>query len=167
MVTKVLQIYTETRCDFLNIVFLLKQKSQVAYVYEDSTLRQALEKLRTHGYTAIPVISRSGEYVGTISDGDCLWFLVDNNVGDLKTAENYPVKKLLVKERHHPVNIASTMEDLLVGVMDKNFVPVVDGRNAFMGIITRKDVLKYFTEAETRRRENAPAKGAVSGVPAL
>lgn len=151
----------------MNIVFLLKQKSQVAYVYEDSTLRQALEKLRTHGYTAIPVISRSGEYVGTISDGDCLWFLVDNNVGDLKTAENYPVKKLLVKERHHPVNIASTMEDLLVGVMDKNFVPVVDGRNAFMGIITRKDVLKYFTEAETRRRENAPAKGAVSGVPAL
>ena len=88
MVTKVLQIYTETRCDFLNIVFLLKQKSQVAYVYEDSTLRQALEKLRTHGYTAIPVISRSGEYVGTISDGDCLWFLVDNNVGDLKDAEN-------------------------------------------------------------------------------
>ena len=151
----------------MNIVFLLKQKSQVAYVYEDSTLRQTLEKLRTHGYTAIPVISRSGEYVGTISDGDCLWFLVDNNVGDLKTAENYPVKKLLVKERHHPVNIASTMEDLLVGVMDKNFVPVVDGRNAFMGIITRKDVLKYFTEAETRRRENAPAKGAVSGVPAL
>ena len=151
----------------MNIVFLLKQKSQVAYVHEDSTLRQALEKLRTHGYTAIPVISRSGEYVGTISDGDCLWFLVDNNVGDLKTAENYPVKKLLVKERHHPVNIASTMEDLLVGVMDKNFVPVVDGRNAFMGIITRKDVLKYFTEAETRRRENAPAKGAVSGVPAL
>ena len=151
----------------MNIVFLLKQKSQVAYVYEDSTLRQALEKLRTHGYTAIPVISRSGEYVGTISDGDCLWFLVDNNVGDLKTAENYPVKKLLVKERHHPVNIASTMEDLLVGVMDKNFVPVVDGRNAFMGMITRKDVLKYFTEAETRRRENAPAKGAVPGVPAL
>ena len=151
----------------MNIVFLLKQKSQVAYVYEDSTLRQALEKLRTHGYTAIPVISRSGEYVGTISDGDCLWFLVDNNVGDLKDAENYPVKKLLVKERHHPVNIASTMEDLLAGVMDKNFVPVVDGRNAFMGIITRKDVLKYFTEAETRRREAAQPKGTVPGVPAL
>lgn len=151
----------------MNIVFLLKQKSQVAYVYEDSTLRQALEKLRTHGYTAIPVISRSGEYVGTISDGDCLWFLVDNNVGDLKSAENYPVKKLLVKERHHPVNIASTMEDLLVGVMDKNFVPVVDGRNAFMGIITRKDVLKYFTEAETRRREASAPKGTIPGVPAL
>ena len=151
----------------MNIVFLLKQKSQVAYVYEDSTLRQTLEKLRTHGYTAIPVISRSGEYVGTISDGDCLWFPVDNNVGDLKDAENYPVKKLLVKERHHPVNIASTMEDLLAGVMDKNFVPVVDGRNAFMGIITRKDVLKYFTEAETRRREDAQPKGTVPGVPAL
>ena len=119
-------------------------------MYEDSTLRQALEKLRTHNYTAIPVIARSGEYIGTISDGDCLWFLVDNNVGDMHAAENYPVKKLLVKERHHPVNIASTMQDLLAGVMDKNFVPVVDGRNMFMGIITRKDVLKHFTGTEVR-----------------
>ncbi len=154
----------------MNIVFLLKQKSQVAYVYEDSTLRQALEKLRTHGYTAIPVISRSGEYIGTISDGDCLWFLVDNNVGDMKAAENYPVKKLLVKERHHPVNIASTMQDLLAGVMDKNFVPVVDGRNAFMGIITRKDVLKYFADAEARHREEtakASAAPVTTGFPAL
>ncbi len=152
----------------MNIVFLLKHKSQVAYVYEDSTLRQALEKLRTHGYTAIPVISRSGEYIGTISDGDCLWFLVDNNVGDMKSAENYPVKKLLVKERHHPVNIASTMQDLLAGVMDKNFVPVVDGRNAFMGIITRKDVLKYFADAEARHREDTPAaKDVIPSMPAL
>jgi len=131
----------------LNIVFLLKPKVNVAYVYEDSTLRQALEKLRTHKYTAIPVISHKGEYLGTVSDGDFLWFLMDNSIADLKTAEGFPVKQLLVRGRHQPVRITATMQDLLAGVMDKNFVPVVDDRDKFMGIITRKDVLKYFADA--------------------
>lgn len=135
---------------FLNIVFLLKPKSSVAYVYDDNTMRQALEKLRTHGYTAIPVISRSGAYVGTISDGDLLWFLVDKQIPNLKNAEHYTVRDLLVRGRHQPVRITATMQDLLAGVMDKNFVPVVDDRDMFVGIITRKDVLKYFAAAEAR-----------------
>lgn len=134
----------------MNIVFLLKPKSSVAYVYDDNTMRQALEKLRTHGYTAIPVISHSGAYVGTISDGDLLWFLVDKQIPNLKNAEHYAVRDLLVRGRHQPVRITATMQDLLAGVMDKNFVPVVDDRDMFVGIITRKDVLKYFAAAEAR-----------------
>lgn len=138
----------------LNIVFLLTLKSSVAYVYDDNTLRQALEKLRTHGYTAIPVISRTGEYVGTISDGDFLWFLLDNKISDLKAAEGYTVENILVRGRHRPVKISATMQDLMRGIIEKNFVPVVDDRNMFVGIITRKDVMKYLTsrgEAETPR----------------
>ena len=140
----------------MNIVFLLKPKSSVAYVYDDNTLRQGLEKLRTHGYTAIPVISRSGEYVGTISDGDFLWFLVDKQISDLKSAEGYAVRDLLVRGRHKPVRITATMQDLLAGILDKNFVPVVDDRNVFVGIITRKEVLKYFAAAENRAHEEPP-----------
>ena len=140
----------------MNIVFLLKPKSSVAYVYDDNTLRQGLEKLRTHGYTAIPVISRSGEYVGTISDGDFLWFLVDKQISDLKSAEGYAVRDLLVRGRHKPVRITATMQDLLAGILDKNFVPVVDDRDVFVGIITRKEVLNYFAAAENRAHEEPP-----------
>ena len=70
-------------------------------MYDDNTLRQGLEKLRTHGYTAIPVISRSGEYVGTISDGDFLWFLVDKQISDLKSAHTdcgYTVETVCIPE---------------------------------------------------------------------
>lgn len=150
----------ETRCRFLNIVFLLKPKSSVAYVYDDNTMRQALEKLRSHGYTAIPVISRSGAYVGTISDGDFLWFLVDNKIPNLKNTEHYRVRDLLSRGRHQPVRVTATMQDLLDGVIDKNFVPVVDDRNMFVGIITRGDVLKYFAGVETRARSNDILAGA-------
>ena len=121
----------------MNIVFLLKPKVEVAYVYEDSTLRQGLEKLRQHGYTAIPVIDRSGRYIGTISDGDFLWAMVDKKIPDMKSAEKVPVGDLLARGRHQPVRVTATMQDLLDGVIDKNFVPVVDDRDVFMGIITR------------------------------
>ncbi len=142
----------------MNIIFLLRHKSQVAYVYDDNTLRQALEKLRTHGYTAIPVISRAGAYVGTISDGAFLWFLMDKKISDLKSAEGYAVRDLLETSRCQPVRITATMQDLLAGVMDYNFVPVVDDRDSFVGIITRKDVLKYFASADAPGRpEPVPA----------
>ncbi len=140
----------------MNIIFLLRPKSQVAYVYDDQTLRQALEKLRTHGYTAIPVISRAGAYVGTISDGDFLWFLVDKKISDLKSAEGYAVRDLLDKGRCRPVRITATMQDLLDSVLYYNFVPVVDDRDSFVGIITRKDVLKYFAAAEARAGQTQP-----------
>ena len=42
----------------MNVLFFLKPKSEVAYLYEDYSLRQALEKMEYHRYTAIPIISR-------------------------------------------------------------------------------------------------------------
>ena len=48
----------------MNIAYFLLPKNSVAYLYDDCTFRQGLEKMRHHGYTAIPVISRDGKYVG-------------------------------------------------------------------------------------------------------
>ena len=59
----------------MNIAYFLLPKSNVAYLYDDYTFRQGLEKMRYHGYTAIPVITRNGTYVGTVSEGDFLWQL--------------------------------------------------------------------------------------------
>jgi len=38
--------------------------------------------------------------------------------------------------------------------MDQNFVPVVDDRNVFSGIITRKDVIQYFANEQFCRTES-------------
>ena len=57
----------------MNILFFLTPKSDVAFLYDDETLRQALEKMEYHKYSAVPVISRSGKYIGTITEGDMLW----------------------------------------------------------------------------------------------
>ena len=55
----------------MNIIFLLKPKNTVAYVYDVNTLRQGLEKMRVHGYTAVPVI---GPLVKGIFSGIC-WIM--------------------------------------------------------------------------------------------
>ena len=65
----------------MNIAYFLLPKARVAHVYDDNTFRQGLEKMRHHGYTAIPVISRTGQYVGTVSEGDFLWCLLDQGSG--------------------------------------------------------------------------------------
>ena len=44
------------------------------------------------------------------------------------------------------MKVSATMDDLLQRVMDQNFVPVIDDRNVFVGIITRKDVIGYFAK---------------------
>ena len=56
----------------MNIAYFLLPKSRIAYLYDDFTFRQGLEKMRNRGYTAIPVITRDGRYVGTVSEGDFL-----------------------------------------------------------------------------------------------
>ena len=131
---------------------LLRPKSEVAYVYEDNSLRQGLEKMRRHGYTAVPVIDREGGYVGTVSEGDFLWHMIDYGDADIRKQEAYQIKNILRKDWNMPVKIDETMDELLLRVMDQNFVPVVDDRMRFMGIITRKDIIKYYYDKKDQMR---------------
>ena len=130
----------------MNILFLLRIKSEVSYIYDDSTLRQGLEKMRAKGYTAIPVITRDGDYVGTISEGDFLWHIIEHGRGSLKDQEAYSVRDILRKDYMRPVKVSATVEELIESAKNQNFVPVVDDRNKFIGIVTRRDIIKYFVQ---------------------
>lgn len=141
----------------MNIAYFLLPKSRTAYLYDDYTVRQGLEKLRYHGYAAIPVISRSGKYVGTVSEGDFLWCLLceengRHRVRSLKDLEKLRVRDILCGDAEPPVRITVSMEELLNSAMNQNFIPVVDDLENFIGIITRRDIIRYFSE-----QKNSPA----------
>jgi CBS-domain-containing membrane protein len=127
-----------------SIVFLLTVKASVAFLSDRCTLRQGLEKMRYHGYTAMPVIAKDGTYVGTVSEGDFLWHMLDSSRYTMKLQEEYSISDILRNGWNPAVKIDTTMDELLLRVMDQNFVPVIDDRGKFMGIITRKDVIKYY-----------------------
>ena len=132
----------------MNIAYFLLPKVSVAYLYEDFTFRQGLEKMRRNGYTAIPVITRDGQYVGTVSEGDFLWHLLDDRMalraGFQTNLEKLRVRDILRVDSYRPVRIAMTMEELINFALNQNFVPVVDDMDHFIGIVTRKDILRYF-----------------------
>ena len=50
-------------------------KAMCAYLYDDYTIRQAIEKMESAGYSSIPILNRHGEYRGTLTEGDLLWAL--------------------------------------------------------------------------------------------
>ena len=127
----------------MNILQLLKPKACTDYIYDDCTARQALEKMRHNGFTAIPVINRDGGYVKTVAEGDFLWFMLQNGVSDPKELEDFSVKQIPKRVNMEPVYVYSTIEDLILLSMNQNFVPVIDDRKVFIGIVTRRDILQY------------------------
>ena len=126
-----------------NILFFLTPKCDVIYVYEDANIRQVLEKIRYHKYTAMPIISRDGKYVGTITEGDLLWKMADENISTFEQAEEIPIVDINRRVNNHPVNADARMENLIDLAVKQNFVPVVDDDNVFIGIVTRKDIIQY------------------------
>ena len=138
----------------MNIAYFLLPKNRVAYLYDDYTFRQGLEKRRHHGYTAIPVISRDGKYVGTVSEGDFLWRLLSDEQDSqracsMKDLEQLRVRDILRETQYLPVRITVSMEELLSSAMNQNFIPVVDDTGSFIGIVTRKDIIRYFAEGKS------------------
>ena len=127
----------------MNILFFLTLKEDVAHVEETDTMRKVLEKMEHHGYTAIPLLGVEGKYIGTITEGDLLWFLKDRNFPDLKLLEDMPITSIERRRDNQAVKIDESMENLFDKVMNQNFVPVVDDKKVFIGIVTRKDVLAY------------------------
>ena len=130
----------------MNILFFLKPKSEVAFIYDYCTLRQVLETMEYHKYASIPMLNREGEYVGTITEGDLLWGIKSYQNMDLKRAENIFIQDFPRKADYEAVSEDADMEDLLRKAMNQNFVPVVDDQKKFIGIITRKTIIEYCYE---------------------
>ena len=135
----------------MNILFFLTPKSEVAYIFEDETLRQTLEKMEHRKFSCIPLLSPDGKYTGTISEGDLLWGLQRLEISDLKDAESVPIMAIPRRANYKPVHINSDMEDLVDRAINQNYVPVVDDQGFFIGIITRKAIIKYcYSEMQKR-----------------
>lgn len=126
-----------------NILFFLTPKAMCAYLYDDYTLRQALEKMEAAGYAALPIVSRRGEYRGTLTEGDLLWGLKNMCYMDIRQAESRRIMEISRRKDNIPVRVTTSMRDLVERASTQNFVPVVDDKGAFIGIITRRGIIKY------------------------
>lgn len=130
----------------MNILFFLTPKAELSYVYDDETLRQALEKMEYHRYTSIPMLNRKGEYIGTITEGDILFYIKNEFSLHFKASEKIQVKEVDRRRYNAPIRVDADIEDLIQKATTQNFVPVIDDKNSFIGIVTRQDIIQYCTK---------------------
>ena len=130
----------------MNLLFFLTPKATCAYLYDDFSLRQAIERMENSGYSALPIISRSGEYRGTLNEGDLLWAVKNISGLDLKEAENHSIMSIKHRKDNEPVSVTADMQTLLLKAADQNFVPVIDDKGDFIGIVTRRAIMRYWLE---------------------
>ena len=107
----------------MNILFFLTPKSDVAFIYSDANLREAIDLMEAHRYSALPSHMNQS----------------------LKDMELISIMEVKRRQDNSPVNAGAKMEDLLDKAMQQNFVPVLDDNKSFIGIITRRDIMKYFS----------------------
>ena len=129
-----------------NILFFLTPKALCAYLYDDYTIRQALEKMEAAGYAAIPILNRRGEYRGTLTEGDVLWAMKNMCYMDMRQAEAHRVMEITRRKDNVPVRVTTSMHDLGDHATTLNFVPVVDDKDTFIGLVTRKAIIHYCKE---------------------
>lgn len=128
----------------MNILFYLTPKCDCAYLEESDSLRQALEKMEARRYSTIPLLSRNGAYIGTVTEGDLLWNIKNKFDLDIHKAEHTPITEIERRKDYMPISINAKMEDMIELALKQNFVPVADDNGNFIGIVTRQEIIKYF-----------------------
>ncbi|MFC5529572.1 CBS domain-containing protein [Cohnella yongneupensis] len=127
----------------MNIAFFLLPKQEVICLNEEATLRQTLERMEHHRYTAVPILGVNGEYKATVTEGDLLWHLKNNPDLSFDQLHRASLKDVPLRVNIRAVRIDANMEDLISLAKTQNFVPVVDDMNRFIGIVRRSDIIDY------------------------
>ncbi|GGG71546.1 CBS domain-containing protein [Paenibacillus radicis (ex Gao et al. 2016)] len=127
----------------MNIAFFLLPKQEVVTVTQEATLRQTLEKMEHHRYTAVPIIDHNGGYAGTVTEGDLLWFMKNRPGITFETANRVSLSEVPLRLNNRSVRIDANMEDLISLAKLQNFVPVVDDMERFIGIVRRSEIIDY------------------------
>ena len=127
----------------MNIFPFMTLKAEPKYLLDTFTLRQALEKMEFYRYSVIPLLDDSGRYIGTLSEGDLLRYIKKDLDFDLTKGEDVKIADITRYRSYKPLSLESTLEDLIELAMEQNFIPILDDRGVFMGIIRRRTILEY------------------------
>ena len=137
----------------MNLMTLLKPKGEIEYLHKEDTLRQGLERMRIYGYTALPVIDEDGCYAGSVNEGDFLWYMLTYHKCDMQELESFQIKEIIRKDWMPPVYVYATIDEMIERASNQNYVPVVDDRNVFIGIITRRDIINAFRRQQDQQTD--------------
>lgn len=127
----------------MNIAFFLTPKQDVVWVSSTSSVAEALAHMEPHRHSAVPMLDAEGRYVGTLAEGDLLWFLRHAERPWAEVAAATLISDIPLWLKNEPINIDAHMETLVARAKVQSFVPVVDDRQVFVGMVRRKSIIEY------------------------
>lgn len=102
----------------------------------------------------MPTLTDDGKYVGTITEGDVLRAMESMCHWNISEAEKVKLMDVKRKRNIQAVTISTDMDDLVDVITDQNFVPVIDDQEKFIGIVTRKDVIRFYYDEYRKLAKN-------------
>lgn len=130
----------------MNVLFFLKPKPIIVYLEYNYSMRQALEVMKNSKYTNLPVIGKDGEFLYTLSESDILFQIMKDNDFSMRRSEKIDIFDLERVKEYKTISINNNIEDLMDLAIEQNYVPVVDDRGKFIGIITRRSIIDYYAK---------------------
>lgn len=129
-----------------NLFSNLTPKASTYYMSTTGSIRQALEKFDFHKFTVVPLLDEEGNYISTVSEGDLLRYIKQTNGLNLKKLENVLLKDIEHYRPYKSLRIDCDFKEILDLAQEQNFIPIVDDRGKFIGILKRKTILQYLIE---------------------
>ena len=127
----------------MDIYNYLTPKDKTYFMSTNTTLRQAIEIFDKYRFNCVPIIDDEGKYITTITEGDILRHLKNKCNFSLPSTKVIKISEI---EKHRPykeLDVFSNEKDIFDLSLDQSFIPVVDGRGVFIGILRRKEIIKY------------------------
>ncbi|MBP2623408.1 cyclic-di-AMP-binding protein CbpB [Streptococcus oricebi] len=118
----------------------LTPAADLAVLIDSHNVDHAILLLSQMTYSRVPVVTADKKFVGTISLTDILSYQMQHDLPDQEFMSMdivYMTKKDVPK-----LEVNYSLTKVLHQLVDTSFLPVVDEGNTFMGIITRKSILK-------------------------
>ena len=114
---------------------------KVAILQEDHTLEHAMLVLTNVRYSLIPVLNKENKIVGLISLAMILQKIMGVEQIHMNQLGKYKVREVMRTE--FPIIHQDTqVEDVLNELVDESFICIGNEENEFVGIVTRKELLK-------------------------
>lgn len=137
----------------INIAHIMLPKVSTVHICETDSVRQGVEVFQRYGYTAIPVLSEEGRYLGSVTEGDFWRHMCRIGTTDKKEQEKYRIRDIFRPDFCEPLLIEADAQAVVEASLKQNFIPIVDGRGYFCGIVTRQLLIRYLAKLALQEKK--------------
>lgn len=112
----------------------------LAIVVDTHNMDHVMLLMTSSGYSRIPVITKDKIYCGTIAISDIMTYQSEHQLSDWEVSQTDVA--LAVNDKLETILADASLTEVMHKLVDNPFLPVLDKGKHFLGIITRRSILK-------------------------